>query len=149
MLYNKNKARNGCKQKKVTLNIMKNFYKYLYFTIYKVIYIIYLYFYRRKIVEVLFCVLSRFVTLSSDLSLVLSFLSGFDTFTRVLEVYFVVTLKCDQDRTERTVAVASTIGVVEIEHACSRTITVTASAYEERTARARKARAIAVPRTVA
>ena len=93
MLYNKNKARNGCKQKKVTLNIMKNFYKYLYFTIYKVIYIIYLYFYRRKIVEVLFCVLSRFVTLSSDLSLVLSFLSGFDTFTRVLEVYFVVTSK--------------------------------------------------------
>ena len=93
MLYNKNKARNGCKQKKVTLNIMKNFYKYLYFTIYKVIYIIYLYFYRRKIVEVLFCVLSRFVTLSSDLSLVLSFLSGFDTFTRVLKAHFKVTSK--------------------------------------------------------
>ena len=93
MLYNKNKARNGCKQKKVTLNIMKNFYKYLYFTIYKVIYIIYLYFYRRKIVEVLFCVLSRFITFLNDLPLVLSFLSGFDTFTRVLEVYFVVTSK--------------------------------------------------------
>ena len=123
MLYNKNKARNGCKQKKVTLNIMKNFYKYLYFTIYKVIYIIYLYFYRRKIVEVLFCVLSRFVTLSSDLSLVLSFLSGFDTFTRVLEVYFVVTSKCDQDRTERIVADAITTDVVEIEHARTRTIT--------------------------
>ena len=149
MLYNKNKARNGCKQKKVTLNIMKNFYKYLYFTIYKVIYIIYLYFYRRKIVEVLFCVLSRFVTLSSDLSLVLSFLSGFDTFTRVLEVYFVVTSKCDQDRTERIAAVAITIVAAEIEHACTRTIIVKAPAYEERNARARKVRVIAVPRTTA
>ena len=57
-----------------------------------------------------------------------------------------VTLKCDQDRTERTVAVAITSAVAEIEHACIRTIIVTASAFEERIARARKARVIAVPR---
>ena len=122
MLYNKNKARNGCKQKKVTLNIMKNFYKYLYFTIYKVIYIIYLYFYRCKIVELLFRVLRRFATLLNDLSLVLSFLSSFSAFMCVLEVYFKITLKCDQDRTERNTAVAITTVDVEIEHACSRTI---------------------------
>ena len=60
-----------------------------------------------------------------------------------------VALKCDQDRTERTVAEAITNVVVEIEHACNRTIIVTASAYEERIARVRKARAIAVPRTTA
>ena len=57
-----------------------------------------------------------------------------------------VTLKCDQDRTERTAAAATTIVVVEIEHACTRTITVNASAYEERNARVRKVRVIAVPR---
>ena len=102
-----------------------------------------------KIVEPLFYVLSRFVVFSSDLLLFLSFLNRFGAFMRVLEVYFVVTLKCDQDRTERIVAVAITIVVVEIEHACNRTIIVTASAYEERTARVRKARVIAVPRTTA
>ena len=57
-----------------------------------------------------------------------------------------VTLKCDQDRTERKVAAATTTAVVEIEHACIRTIIVIASAYEERTARVRKDRVIAVPR---
>ena len=57
-----------------------------------------------------------------------------------------VTLKCDQDRTERIAAVAITIVVVEIEHACSRTIIVIASACEESNARVRKARVIAVPR---
>ena len=107
---------------------MKNFYEYLYFTIYKVIYIIYLYFYRCKIVELLFRVLRRFATLLNDLSLILSFLSSFSAFMCVLEVYFKVTLKCDQDRTERTVAVAITSVVVETEHACIRTINVTASA---------------------
>ena len=60
-----------------------------------------------------------------------------------------VTLKCDQDRTERIGAAAITIVAVEKEHACTRTITVTASAYEERIARVRKARVIAVPRTTA
>ena len=128
---------------------MKNFYEYLYFTIYKVIYIIYLYFYRCKIVELLFRVLRRFATLLNDLSLVLSFLSSFSAFMCVLEVYFKITLKCDQDRTERIVAVANTIVVGEIEHACTRTTTVTASADEERSARVRKVRVIAVPRTVA
>ena len=128
---------------------MKNFYEYLYFTIYKVIYIIYLYFYRCKIVELLFRVLRRFATLLNDLSLFLSFLSSFSAFMCVLEVYFKVTLKCDQDRTERIVAVAITIEVVEIEHACIRTNIVIASAYEERTARVRKVRVIAVPRTTA
>ena len=39
-----------------------------------------------------------------------------------------VALKCDQDRTERIVAVAITIGVVEREHACTRTMTENASA---------------------
>ena len=68
---------------------------------------------------------------------------------RVLEVYFVVTSKCDQDRTERSVAVAMTTVAVEIEHACSRTIIVIASAFEERPVRVRKVRVIAVPRTVA
>ena len=101
---------------------MKNFYEYLYFTIYKVIYIIYLYFYRCKIVELLFRVLRRFATLLNDLSLVLSFLSSFSAFMCVLEVYFKITLKCDQDRTERNTAVAITTVDVEIEHACSRTI---------------------------
>ena len=57
-----------------------------------------------------------------------------------------VTLKCDQDRTERIVAVAITTVVAETEHARIRTITVIASAYEERIARARKGRVIAVPR---
>ena len=128
---------------------MKNFYEYLYFTIYKVIYIIYLYFYRCKIVELLFRVLRRFATLLNDLSLVLSFLSSFSAFMCVLEVYFKVTLKCDQDRTERIVAAAITNASAEKEHACTRTITVTASAYEERIARARKVRVIAVPRTTA
>ena len=79
--------------KKVTLNIMKNFYEYLYFTIYKVIYIIYLYFYRCKIVELLFRVLRRFATLLNDLSLVLSFLSSFSAFMCVLKAYFVATSK--------------------------------------------------------
>ena len=60
-----------------------------------------------------------------------------------------VALKCDQDRTERNVAVAITIAAAEIEHACNRTMTVTASAYEERIARVRKVRVIAVPRTTA
>jgi hypothetical protein len=127
---------------------MKNFYEYLYFTIYKVIYIIYLYFYRCKIVELLFRVLRRFATLLNDLSLILSFLSSFSAFMCVLEVYFKVTLKCDQDRTERIVAAATTT-VVEIEHACIRTIIVIASAYEERIARVRKVRVNAVPRTTA
>lgn len=128
---------------------MKNFYEYLYFTIYKVIYIIYLYFYRCKIVELLFRVLRRFATLLNDLSLILSFLSSFSAFMCVLEVYFKVTLKCDQDRTERIVAVAITIGAVETEHACIRTIIANASACEERIARVRKVRVIAVPRTTA
>ena len=57
-----------------------------------------------------------------------------------------VTLKCDQDRTERIVAAAITTAVAEIEHACIRTITVNASALEERSARVRKVRVIAVPR---
>ena len=39
-----------------------------------------------------------------------------------------VTLKCDQDRTERIVADAITIVVAEIEHACIRTINVIAPA---------------------
>ena len=60
-----------------------------------------------------------------------------------------VTLKCDQDRTERIVAVATTNVAAEREHACIRTIAVSASAFEERNARERKARVIAVPRTVA
>ena len=60
-----------------------------------------------------------------------------------------VALKCDQDRTERSVAVATTIVAVETEHACTRTIIVIASALEERNARARKVRVIAVPRTTA
>ena len=60
-----------------------------------------------------------------------------------------VTLKCDQDRTERTGAVATTIVVVEREHACIRTTIVSASAPEERKARVRKVRVIAVPRTTA
>ena len=60
-----------------------------------------------------------------------------------------VALKCDQDRTERIVAVAITIVVVEKEHACIRTMIVIASAYEERIARVRKVRVIAVPRTTA
>ena len=107
---------------------MKNFYEYLYFTIYKVIYIIYLYFYRCKIVELLFRVLRRFATLLNDLSLILSFLSSFSAFMCVLEVYFKVTLKCDQDRTERNVAAATTIVAAEIEHACTRTMTENASA---------------------
>ena len=79
------------------------------------------------------------------LLLILSFLNRFGAFMRVLEVYFVVTSKCDQDRTERSVADA-TIVAAEIEHACTRTITVTAPAIEERTARVRKDRVIAVPR---
>ena len=102
-----------------------------------------------KIVEPLFYVLSRFVVFSSELLLFLSFLNRFGAFMRVLEVYFVVTLKCDQDRTERSVAVAITIVAVETEHACTRTIAVIASAAEERIARVRKVRAIAVPRTTA
>ena len=57
-----------------------------------------------------------------------------------------VTLKCDQDRTERIVAAAITIVVAEIEHARNRTIIVIASASEERIARVRKVRVIAVPR---
>ena len=60
-----------------------------------------------------------------------------------------VTLKCDQDRTERTDAAATTTVAAEIEHACIRTINAIASACEERIARARKVRVIAVPRTVA
>ena len=60
-----------------------------------------------------------------------------------------VALKCDQDRTERIVADATTTVVAETEHACIRTIIVNASAYEERTARVRKVRVIAVPRTTA
>ena len=60
-----------------------------------------------------------------------------------------VALKCDQDRTERTAADAITTEVVEIEHACKRTIIVIASAFEERIARVRKVREIAVPRTTA
>ena len=60
-----------------------------------------------------------------------------------------VALKCDQDRTERIGAVAITIVVVEIEHACARTTIATASALEERIARVRKVRVIAVPRTTA
>ena len=101
-----------------------------------------------KIVEPLFYVLSRFVVFSSDLLLFLSFLNRFGAFMRVLEVYFVVTLKCDQDRTERKAA-AATIVVAETEHACIRTTTVIASAYEERIARVRKVRVNAVPRTTA
>ena len=42
-----------------------------------------------------------------------------------------VALKCDQDRTERIVAVATTIAVVEIEHACIRTNIAIASAMEK------------------
>ena len=57
-----------------------------------------------------------------------------------------VTLKCDQDRTERNTAIAITIVVTEIEHACIRTIAVSASAVEERPVRVRKVRVIAVPR---
>ena len=76
------------------------------------------------------------------LTLVLLLLSVFGVFMRVLEVCFVVTLKCDQDRTERTVAVAMTIVDVETEHACIRTIIVIASAFEERIARVRKVRVI-------
>ena len=57
-----------------------------------------------------------------------------------------VTLKCDQDRTERNTATAITIVGIEIEHACTRTIIVIASALEERIARVRKVRVIAVPR---
>ena len=60
-----------------------------------------------------------------------------------------VTLKCDQDRTERIVAVAITNGAAETEHARTRTIIVIAPAFEERIARVRKVRVIAVPRTVA
>ena len=60
-----------------------------------------------------------------------------------------VALKCDQDRTERIVAVATTNAAVETEHACIRTITAIASALEERIARVRKVRVIAVPRTTA
>ena len=60
-----------------------------------------------------------------------------------------VTLKCDQDRTERTNAAATTIVNIEREHACIRTIAVIAPAAEERPVRARKVRVIAVPRTVA
>ena len=61
-----------------------------------------------------------------------------------------VTLKCDQDRTERIVADAITTVVnIEREHACIRTIAVIAPAAEERPVRARKVRVIAVPRTVA
>ena len=60
-----------------------------------------------------------------------------------------VALKCDQDRTERNVAAAITIVGAETEHACIRTIIVTASAFEERIARVRKVRVIAVPRTTA
>ena len=102
-----------------------------------------------KIAEPLFCVLRRFIAFSNDSSLVLSFSNRSGAFVRVLEVYFKVTLKCDQDRTERIAAVAITSVVVEIEHACSRTIIATASAFEERTARVRKVRVIAVPRTTA
>ena len=102
-----------------------------------------------KIVEPLFYVLSRFVVFSSDLLLFLSFLNRFGAFMRVLEVYFVVTLKCDQDRTERIVAAAITTVAAETEHACIRTNIVTASAPEERIARVRKVRVIAVPRTTA
>ena len=60
-----------------------------------------------------------------------------------------VALKCDQDRTERNDAVAITNVAVETEHACKRPINVIASALEERSARARKVRVIAVPRTTA
>ena len=60
-----------------------------------------------------------------------------------------VALKCDQDRTERMVADAITIAAAEIEHACTRTTIVIASAFEERIARVRKVRVIAVPRTTA
>ena len=60
-----------------------------------------------------------------------------------------VALKCDQDRTERIAAVAITIVVVEKEHARTRTTIVKASASEERIARVRKVRVIAVPRTTA
>ena len=57
-----------------------------------------------------------------------------------------VALKCDQDRTERIDAEANTIAAVEIEHACTRTNIAIASASEERIARVRKVRVIAVPR---
>ena len=60
-----------------------------------------------------------------------------------------VALKRDQDRTERIVAAAITTVAAEIEHACRRTINVIASANEERIARVRKVRVIAVPRTTA
>ena len=63
------------------------------------------------------------------------------------DVYKRQHLKCDQDRTERIVAAAITTVVVETEHACMRTTIATASAVEERNARVRKERAIAVPRT--
>ena len=53
-----------------------------------------------------------------------------------------VTLKCDQDRTERIGAVANTTVDAETEHACIRTIIVIASAFEERIARVRKVRVI-------
>ena len=53
-----------------------------------------------------------------------------------------VALKCDQDRTERNTAIAITIVVIEIEHACIRTIAVIASAVEERPVRVRKVRVI-------
>lgn len=55
---------------------------------------------------------------------------------------FFVVSKCDQDRTERNIAVVVAIVVVEIEHASIRAIVVIASADEERIARVRKVRVI-------
>ena len=61
-------------------------------------------------------------------------------------IFLKVTLKCDQDRTERMAAAAIAGSAAEREHASTRTIAVIAPALEERIARVRKVRVITVPR---
>ena len=55
-----------------------------------------------------------------------------------------VTLKCDQDRTERIAAAIATGSIVEIEHAGISSIVVIAPTVEERPVRVRKVRVIAL-----
>ena len=77
-------------------------------------------------------------------------------------IYSLPILNYRQDRTERNTAIAITIVVIEIEHACIRTIAVIetehswalsctniSSAYKERISRFRKGSIIVVPRASA
>ena len=57
-------------------------------------------------------------------------------------------LKYSQDRTERIAVGATTTAVVESEHACISTSTVTTPSFKKISIKIRKMRIIAVPRTV-